>query len=123
MTRPGHDFGMTAYALAHLHHDSVHEDVIVYLERIQSTLDPFGGHFLIHGPQVDVLEGEWPGTVVLIEFPDIEDARGWYASAAYQKILLLRTDHIRGEAILAPGVSPGHSAAEVAAIMRLTIAG
>jgi uncharacterized protein (DUF1330 family) len=114
---------MTAYALAHLRQNSVHEDVIVYLERIQSTLDPFGGHFLVHGPQVDVLEGEWPGTVVLIEFPGLEDARAWYASPAYQRILRLRTDHIRGEVILVPGVPVGHSAADVAAVMRLTVAG
>jgi uncharacterized protein (DUF1330 family) len=123
MTWSGQAFGMTAYALAHLRHSSVHDDVIVYLERIQSTLDPFGGHFLVHGPQVDVMEGEWPGTVVLIEFPGLEDARAWYASPAYQRILRLRTDHIRGEVILVPGVPVGHSAADVAAVMRLTVAG
>jgi uncharacterized protein (DUF1330 family) len=122
MTRPGHDRGMTAYALAHLHHTSTHEDVIVYLERIQATLDPYGGHFLIHGPMVDVLEGEWPGTVVVIEFPGIDEARDWYASPEYQTILPLRTDHLRGDTILAPGVKPGHDAAEVAHVMRMTIA-
>jgi uncharacterized protein (DUF1330 family) len=123
MTWPGHDRRMTAYALAHLHHSSLHADVIVYLERIQATLDPYRGRFLIHGPTVDVLEGEWPGTVVLIGFPGLDEARDWYASPAYQKILRLRTDHIRGETILAPGVKPGHDAAGVAHVMRMTIAG
>jgi uncharacterized protein (DUF1330 family) len=102
---------MTAYALAHLHANSTHDDVLRYLEEIQATLDPFGGRFIVHGPEVEVLEGEWPGTVVILEFPDLGAARGWYDSPAYQAILHLRTDHIPGSAILFDGVRPGHDAA------------
>ena len=59
---------MPAYALAHLYNPSPHPEVIEYLERIQDTLDPFEGRFLVHGPRVTVAEGEWPGTLVIIEF-------------------------------------------------------
>ncbi len=45
---------MTAYALAHLYTPNTHDDVLLYLERIQATLDPFGGTFLAHGPDVEV---------------------------------------------------------------------
>ncbi|CDR07243.1 DUF1330 domain-containing protein [Streptomyces iranensis] len=98
-----------AYALAHLHGRTPHPDAIEYLERIQGTLDPFHGRFLIHGDTLEVVEGEWPGSVVLIEFPGgMADAREWYASPAYQDILTLRTDHTDGDVILADGVGPGY---------------
>src|SRR6476660_6244862 len=95
-----------AYAIAHLHNPTVNDDVVEYLERIQDTMDPFGGRFLVHGPAVEAVEGEWPGTIVILTFPDLDAARAWYRSAAYQEILHLRTDHIDGVAILAEGVPP-----------------
>ncbi|MFI5958704.1 DUF1330 domain-containing protein [Cryptosporangium sp. NPDC051539] len=109
---------MAAYALAHLYELSSHPDVFEYLERIQSTMDPFGGRFIVHGTVPEVAEGEWPGTVVIIEFPGVDEARGWYLSPAYQEILPLRTDHIPGVAILVDGVGPGYDAKLTAARMR-----
>lgn len=109
---------MPAYALAHLYEIAPHPDVFDYIERIQSTMDPFGGRFVVHGADPEVIEGEWPGTVVIIEFPDLERARAWYASPAYQEILHLRTDHIPGTAILVDGVGPGYDAAATAAHLR-----
>ncbi|MER7283264.1 DUF1330 domain-containing protein [Dactylosporangium sp. NPDC000244] len=109
---------MNGYALAHLHSQSSHDDVLEYLERIQGTLDPFGGRFLVHGPPVEVREGEWPGTVVIIEFPSLDAARSWYDSPAYQAIRHLRTDHIAGSAILFEGVRDGHDPAKMAAAIR-----
>ncbi len=110
---------MLAFAVAHLRTPRFdHEDIHRYLERIQATLDPFGGRFLVHGPQVDVIEGEWPGTIVVIEFPDRDAARAWYDSPAYQEILPLRTRHIEGSAIIVDGVPAGYDAARTAAHLR-----
>ena len=75
----------TAYAVAHLRNPTLNDDVVEYLERIQATMDPFGGRFAVHVPNLEVREGEWPGTLVILTFPSIEDARGWYDSAAYQE--------------------------------------
>ena len=108
----------SAYALAHLRTPQLNDDVFEYLERIQSTLDPFGGRFLVHGPTVEVIEGPWPGTVVILEFPGLDEARAWYASPAYQEILHLRTDHIEGEAIIVPGVEAGYDPAQLVAALR-----
>ena len=58
-----------AYAIAHLRTPQFNDDVLEYLERIQATLDPFGGRFLVHGADVEVIEGPWPGTIVILEFP------------------------------------------------------
>lgn len=109
---------MPAYALAHLRDRAPHPDVITYLERIQATLDPFHGRFVIHGGQTEVVEGEWPGSVVLIEFPDLGQAREWYASPAYLDILPLRTDHIDGNVIIVEGVGPGYDPVERVAKLR-----
>lgn len=109
---------MPAYAIAHLRDVQINDDVLEYIERIQSTLDPFGGRFVVHGATVEVREGPWPGTIVVISFPDIEAARGWYDSPAYQEILHLRTDHIEGSAILVEGVGPDYDATRTAARLR-----
>jgi uncharacterized protein (DUF1330 family) len=109
---------MPAYAFAHLHDTSDHPDIFEYIERIQDTLDPFQGRFLIHGASVEVLEGSWPGTMVLIEFPGMAEARAWYASSAYREILPLRTGHIEGDVALAEGVGPGYDPSATAAKLR-----
>ncbi|RZU73714.1 uncharacterized protein (DUF1330 family) [Micromonospora kangleipakensis] len=109
---------MPAFALAHLRTPQVNDDVIEYLERIQATLDPYAGRFRVHGVQPEVIEGEWPGTVVIIEFPDVERARAWYASLAYQDILPLRLRHIEGSAIIVQGVGPDYDAGRTAARLR-----
>ncbi|MEU5907365.1 DUF1330 domain-containing protein [Micromonospora sp. NPDC047527] len=106
---------MTAYALAHLRTTSTHPDVLEYLNRIDATLAPFGGRFLVHGGAVDVLEGNWPGNLVIIEFPDLPSARSWYDSSDYQQIKPLRTRHLAGDVLLVDGVEPDHSSAELAA--------
>jgi uncharacterized protein (DUF1330 family) len=112
---------VTAYALAHLRTPQVNDDVIEYVERIQRTLDPFGGRFLVHGATVEVMEGSWPGTVVIVEFPDAQHARAWYESPAYQKILPLRTDHIEGDAIIVEGVPTNYDPVRTAATLRASL--
>lgn len=115
---------MTAYALAHLRpRPPLHEDVFVYMERIQATMDQFGGRFLVHGETPDVREGEWEGALVLLEFPDMGSARAWYDSPAYREIKHLRTDHIPGMAMLVDSCGPGHDSAAMAAAMRTAQAG
>jgi len=110
---------MTAYGIAHLRTLSEHDDVFEYIERIQATLDPFGGRFVIHGQRPTVVEGSWPGTIVVIAFPSMDHVREWYDSPAYQEILPLRTDHIEGDVIMIEGVDPEtYDAAATAAALR-----
>lgn len=117
---PRHADGMTAYAMAHLHPQPVlHEEVLVYMDRVEATLEPFGGRFLVHGaPDREVREGQWPGGLVLVAFPSLDRARAWYDSAAYQEILPLRTRHMEGDVLLIDGVAPGYEVAATAALLR-----
>ena len=110
---------MTAYALAHLQPPAtLPEEVFTYMERIQATLEPFGGRFLVHGSLPEVVEGPLDGMYVLIEFPGMDDAEGWYGSDAYQAILPMRTDNMKGTAVLLQGVPEGYDPAATAAAFR-----
>jgi uncharacterized protein (DUF1330 family) len=103
---------MTAYAMAHVHSVEFGPDIVEYLERIDATLDPFGGRFLIHGNPTEAREGAWVGDLILIEFPDIDQARAWYDSPAYRDILELRTRHMVADVLLVPGVPQGYRGAD-----------
>jgi len=104
---------MTAYAIGHLTEVEMCADIVEYLERIDDTLAPFGGRFIIHGGPCDVREGAWQGDLIVIGFPDLAHARGWYASNEYQRILPLRTRHARGAVFLVDGVDVGHKATDI----------
>ena len=104
---------MSGYAVAHLRDVTVNADIVEYLERIDATLAPFNGRFAIHGGAVEILEGAWPGHLVMIEFPDRAAARAWYHSPAYQAIVRLRTDNADGDCILVDGVGAGHKATDI----------
>lgn len=104
---------MTSYAVAHLRDVQLGPDIVAYLQAIDATLAPFGGRFLIHGGEKELLEGTWPGDLIVIGFPDRAAARAWYASPAYQAILPLRTRNSTGDIILIDGVGDDHRATDI----------
>jgi uncharacterized protein (DUF1330 family) len=104
---------MSAYAVAILKEVELGPDIAEYLRRIDSTLEPFDGRFLIHGGAPDTPEGAWEGDLIVIGFPDVDRARAWYRSDAYQEILPLRTANSQGQAILIDGVDADHRATDV----------
>jgi uncharacterized protein (DUF1330 family) len=98
---------MPTYAIAHLRTVDMNAEIVRYLQEIDATLEPFGGRFLVHGSPVTEIEKEWPGALVIVEFPDRERAEAWYASDAYQAILPLRVNNSDSATILVDGV-PEH---------------
>jgi uncharacterized protein (DUF1330 family) len=61
-----------------------------YAERMPDTLARYGGVFLARGTP-EAMAGELPaGRVVILEFPDIQQAKRWRNSAEYQELLRLR---------------------------------
>lgn len=99
---------MPAYALALITHTTLNQELEAYLEQIDDTLRPFSGKYRVHGGPYRQLEGTWKGDLVLLEFPDMARARGWYDSAAYRAIKPLRTRNSVAAVILAEGVPETH---------------
>ena len=94
---------MKAYAIAA---ETVKDQAMFdrYREVVPETLAPFGGHFVVRGGNLTVLEGEWPHPrLIIIEFPSRAAAEGWYRSADYQKVISLRLNSTVGNLIIVDG--------------------
>jgi uncharacterized protein (DUF1330 family) len=105
---------MTAYGVGYLWNVNFGDAIIEYLQRIDATLEPFKARFIVHGGEIDLLEGDLnEGSAIIIEFPDIDHARRWYHSDAYAEIKALRTDNSNGYILIVDGVSMNHKAIDV----------
>lgn len=104
---------MTAYAIAVIRETKFGPEIKEYLQRIDATLAPFSGKYLVHGGPYTPLEGSWSGDLVVIEFPTMEQAKDWYKSDAYVEIRPLRTKHTVGDVLLVQGVPEGHKGADI----------
>jgi uncharacterized protein (DUF1330 family) len=104
---------MTAYAIALIRETCFNEELIEYLRGIDETLSPYEGKYLVHGGPYEPLEGSWSGDMVVIQFPTMEHARGWYHSEAYTALRPLRTRNTEGDVLLVAGVPPGHKGADL----------
>lgn len=106
---------MSAYAVGILSKVRVNDDIRKYLQEIDATLHPYQGRFIIHGGPYLRREGELPGDLIVIQFPDLERASDWYASPAYGEIKSLRTANSAGMVFLVQGVPVDHVATDVLA--------
>jgi uncharacterized protein (DUF1330 family) len=105
---------MPSYAIALLRRVTIGQPIMDYLQGIDETLAPFGGHFLVHGNPMTRMEGNWPqGDLIIIAFPDRASLDGWYKSPAYQRILSLRIDNSEGDVVFVDGVTEPHRAVDV----------
>jgi uncharacterized protein (DUF1330 family) len=120
MTNNEGSFVMATYLINHLRipNDVPNRAGLEYLERVEATFQPYGGKWLVLGQHDEVLEGAWPGSVVLMEFPDRDAANAWYQSPAYQEILHLRTDNVVSDMILVDQVAPDFTSAGFAQQVR-----
>ena len=81
---------MPAYVIAETDiHDP--EQYGNYTAAVPETLAASGGRFAARGGELAVFEGGWqPKRLVILEFDDLEAAKRWYDSAAYQQVKQLR---------------------------------
>ena len=76
-----------------------------YRQRVPTTLQPYGGRFLVRGGAVEALEGDWqPKRVVITAFPSLEQARRWDNSEAYREPKALRFKTATSKVMLVEGV-------------------
>jgi len=64
-----------------------------------------GGRYLARGGAVEVLEGDWqPGRLVILEFPDVAQAKAWLESEEYREPRAIRHAAARSNMVVIPGV-------------------
>jgi uncharacterized protein (DUF1330 family) len=75
-----------------------------YAKGAAKTVSDHGGQYIAIDHAPEAVEGD-PGltSVVLIEFPDVERARAWYDSPAYQPLKEIRHGAVRNNAVLISG--------------------
>ncbi len=95
---------MPAYMIAHIEVQDL-ELFERYREAVVPILTQHGGRYLVRGGAVLALEGEPESDrVVVIEFPTIEAAQAFHASAEYQPVLAMRLGSATSTVIVVPGV-------------------
>ena len=94
---------MAAYVIAEIEvTDSATYDE--YRKQVPATVEQHGGRFIARGGKVEALEGGWaPKRLVVLEFPTMQKALGWYRSAEYAPLIKLRQRASRGRLIAVEG--------------------
>ncbi len=78
----------------------------IYKQLAPPAIAKYGGRYLVRGGEVGLLEGDWrPSRVVVLEFPDVETAKRFYASPEYSAARAKRAGAARMNMVVVPGVS------------------
>jgi uncharacterized protein (DUF1330 family) len=76
-----------------------------YRNRVGATIEQYGGRFVVRGGRVNAKEGDWrPRLLVMIEFPNLEQAERWYNSSEYKPLIAMREKAARTQLIIAEGI-------------------
>jgi uncharacterized protein (DUF1330 family) len=83
-----------------------------YLPLSTASIQNFGGKFIVRGGTRAQLEGSDPAhndgwRTVVAEFPSLERAQEWYASAEYAKAKAVRQANSEGRLFIVEGVELG----------------
>ena len=95
---------MACYLIAQINiHDE--DGYQKYLDGYDEVFDKFEGRVEAVDDDVDVIEGKWPfRRTVVIKFPDKAEARRWYDSEEYQKLMKYRRRASHANIILVEGL-------------------
>jgi len=75
-----------------------------YRELAAASIARHGGRYLVRGAVANVVEGPASGRrVVVVEFPSMQVAREWYASADYAQALAFRAQALERRLVFVEG--------------------
>jgi uncharacterized protein (DUF1330 family) len=95
---------MPAYVIADVRQALDQEALVEYRRGNTEAVARHGGRFVVRGGEMDLLEGEWDTRrIVVMEFPDMAAARGWYESEDYAPLKALRQSASSTNIILVDG--------------------
>ncbi len=76
-----------------------------YAAHAQSTIEPFGGRYLVRGGRNLGTEGDPPkGRIVISVFDSLEKAQAWRKSPAYMKIVGVREREAKSRQYIVEGL-------------------
>lgn len=76
-----------------------------YRQQVPATIAKYGGRYLARGGKTEPLEGDWhPARIVLLEFPNLEQAKKFYDSPEYGPQKALRLRSTKSKLLLVEGV-------------------
>lgn len=76
-----------------------------YKKLTPASIAAYQGKFIVRGGETATLEGEWqPGRMVVLEFPDAEKARQWWASELYAPAKQIRQQSASTKMLLVDGI-------------------
>lgn len=82
-----------------------------YKKLTPSSITAYGGRFVVRGGAAECLEGDWePGRIVVLEFPNVERAKEWWASEMYAPAKALRQSIAKTRMLVVEGVPSGFQA-------------
>lgn len=71
------------------------------------TVALYGGRFLARGGRTETLEGDWrPRRLVILEFPNLQQAQAWIDSPEYAPARRLRQLSSNSNLVLVEGTAP-----------------
>ena len=96
---------MPAYVIADVRQALDQEALVEYRRGNTESVARHGGHFVVRGGDMEVLEGDWDTRrIVVIAFPDMAAAHEWYESEDYAPLKALRQSASETNIILVDGV-------------------
>ena len=95
---------MAAYLIARVNvHDP--DGYEAYKTKASAAITAHGGQYLVRGGTLEVLEGQDAGgRLVIVKFADMETARNFYNSDAYQEAVKLRAPVSDGTFVIVDGL-------------------
>ncbi|MGG5820477.1 DUF1330 domain-containing protein [Falsiroseomonas sp. HW251] len=78
-----------------------------YRAAVPAVIAAHGGRYLVRGGEYRPLEGSLPlKRLVILEFPSMEAAQGFYDSPDYAPLLKLRLDSTASDVVIVEGYAP-----------------
>lgn len=96
---------MSAYVVVSVDvHDPVKYEE--YRKTVLPTIEKYGGRFLVRGAPLHEMEGKWPRPrLVIVEFPDVDTAKRWWASPEYAPAKAVRQANSTADLVIVEGVA------------------
>ena len=96
---------MSAYCIFDITQVVDEEKIGEYRQGVGATVEQYGGRYVVKGGEMEVVEGDWrPVRLVVLEFPNLEQARQWYNSEEYRDLKALRLAATHSNGVIVEGL-------------------